>query len=538
MNGKLAQAYHSLLEDMWLAKDSKTAPHDLKRVLGKRVARFSGYGQQDACELLNYLLDLIHEDLNRVKKKPYVEMPDSDGHPDEELSNLFWNGFLARNQSIIVDLMYGQLKSTVTCLECHNISISFDPFLTLSLPISRPSLFVVALVPYEVFRRVMGDSDEEDPDYKDPREFMPTEHPYFKFEIDSSTRVIDIKKQIIERVSKIGERQIVAQNLKLGLVKWGELTEVFEDNHLVEQIDQSGASLQTVLIETQTDEKPLGKDQVLTEFNFSSVQLGKKGSISQKLITSVLPRFEVCSMSESMLDLKKKIFKRIQLIFKKPKQGDFTDDWINKALILYIKDTCPELQTSSYSSKKANCEFCGNRHNIRDDICDVKSKHFKKDGNSFEAASKIKLEDLYDQLKYKRDLKFEVMINQDMNANTKALSINLKMAENQMEIRKNQSAIQIENCFKEYGVEELLTGTDQWYCGKCKEHRDIHKKLELYRVPKILMLQIKRFQSKKSANNGKSGFFNLAYAQICQQEKVSELVEFPLEGLDIEPFVK
>lgn len=86
MNGKLAKAYHSLLYDMWLAKDSRTAPHDLKRVLGKRVARFSGYGQQDACELLNYLLDLIHEDLNRVKKKPYVEMPDSDGRPDEELS--------------------------------------------------------------------------------------------------------------------------------------------------------------------------------------------------------------------------------------------------------------------------------------------------------------------------------------------------------------------------------------------------------------------------------------------------------------------
>ena len=62
----------------------------MKRVLGKRVARFSGYGQQDACELLNYILDLLHEDLNRVKKKPYVEMPDSDGRPDNELSKLFW----------------------------------------------------------------------------------------------------------------------------------------------------------------------------------------------------------------------------------------------------------------------------------------------------------------------------------------------------------------------------------------------------------------------------------------------------------------
>jgi ubiquitin carboxyl-terminal hydrolase 4/11/15 len=170
MNGRLAEAYHSLLQDMWLGKEPKTAPYDLKRVLGKRVARFSGYGQQDACELLNYLLDLIHEDLNRVKKKPYVEMPESDGRPDEELSNLFWGGFLARNQSIIVDLMYGQLKSTVRCLECHNISVSFDPFLTLSLPISRPSKFAVGLVPFEVFRNVMADDDDEDDeDYKDPR---------------------------------------------------------------------------------------------------------------------------------------------------------------------------------------------------------------------------------------------------------------------------------------------------------------------------------------------------------------------------------
>lgn len=52
------------------------------------------------------------------------------------------------------------------------------------------------------------------------------------------------------------------------------------------------------------------------------------------------------------------------------------------------------------------------------------------------------------------------------------------------------------------------------------------------------MVQIKRFQTKKSANSGKSGMFNLAYAQICQQEKVDEPVDFPIEGLDIAEFVK
>lgn len=44
LGGRLAQAYAGLMHDMWIGNDGRTAPYDLKRVLGKRVARFSGYG--------------------------------------------------------------------------------------------------------------------------------------------------------------------------------------------------------------------------------------------------------------------------------------------------------------------------------------------------------------------------------------------------------------------------------------------------------------------------------------------------------------
>ena len=107
LGGRLASAYSELMHDMWIGNDGRVAPFGLKKVLGGRVARFSGYGQQDSAELVNYLLDLIHEDLNRVKKKPYIEMPEPDGRPDSVMSKIYWNGFCARNQSVIVDLMYG-----------------------------------------------------------------------------------------------------------------------------------------------------------------------------------------------------------------------------------------------------------------------------------------------------------------------------------------------------------------------------------------------------------------------------------------------
>ena len=82
------------------------------------------------------------------------------------MSLLSWKAFLARNQSIIVDLMYGQLKSTVKCVDCGNTSITFDPFLTLSLPIARAEYFNVNLVPFELFEAPEGSDNEEDPDYR------------------------------------------------------------------------------------------------------------------------------------------------------------------------------------------------------------------------------------------------------------------------------------------------------------------------------------------------------------------------------------
>ena len=109
---------------------NRTAPYDLKRTLGSKVSRFSGYGQQDSAELLNYLLDLIHEDLNRVRKKPYAELSEEPNRPDSVVAKEHWDAFLGRNQSIIVDLMYGQLKSTVTCLTCSKVSNTFDPYLS------------------------------------------------------------------------------------------------------------------------------------------------------------------------------------------------------------------------------------------------------------------------------------------------------------------------------------------------------------------------------------------------------------------------
>lgn len=47
-------------------------PNRFKAQLAKFAPQFQGYSQQDSQELVIFLLDGLHEDLNRVQNKPYV----------------------------------------------------------------------------------------------------------------------------------------------------------------------------------------------------------------------------------------------------------------------------------------------------------------------------------------------------------------------------------------------------------------------------------------------------------------------------------
>ena len=77
------------------------------------------------------------EDLYRKGKKPYVELNEKSNQPEDEAALEAWNKHLLRNESIITDLFHGQFKSTVCCSQCDRVSITFDPMMTISLPIPK-----------------------------------------------------------------------------------------------------------------------------------------------------------------------------------------------------------------------------------------------------------------------------------------------------------------------------------------------------------------------------------------------------------------
>jgi len=148
LDGDLAEAYAKLLRDIWTPssnfgtrKAGSISPSDFK--VSQRIStvdnqltwpglqstferfnpHFVGYLQQDSQELLGFLLDGLHEDLNRVLDKPYIEIPDFDDHiKDDEIADKFWSYHKSRNDSIIVDLFQGQYKSRLVCGECKKVN--------------------------------------------------------------------------------------------------------------------------------------------------------------------------------------------------------------------------------------------------------------------------------------------------------------------------------------------------------------------------------------------------------------------------------
>ncbi|XP_057248648.1 ubiquitin carboxyl-terminal hydrolase 2 isoform X2 [Beta vulgaris subsp. vulgaris] len=120
-------AFSSALKKLLIETDPGSGLRNVinpKPLFGCVVAKapqFRGYEQQDSHELLRYLLDgLSSEDLHAKK---------SGGSSPE-------NGRSLLGSAPYVDAIFGgQTSSTVSCVECGNSSVVYEPFLDLSLPV-------------------------------------------------------------------------------------------------------------------------------------------------------------------------------------------------------------------------------------------------------------------------------------------------------------------------------------------------------------------------------------------------------------------
>ncbi|KAK4877787.1 hypothetical protein RN001_010293 [Aquatica leii] len=140
MKGALIKAFSQVIKELWSEDSSDRVVNtvSLKSQIQRFAPRFMGYSQQDAQEFLRYLLEGLHEDVNRVTVKPAPILTEIDEKlSDGEKSFESWQRYLRMDNSRVVDIFVGQLKSTLRCTHCGHCSVTFDPFWDLSLPLPQ-----------------------------------------------------------------------------------------------------------------------------------------------------------------------------------------------------------------------------------------------------------------------------------------------------------------------------------------------------------------------------------------------------------------
>ena len=126
--GDLAQSFAGIIRKLWTPDQTSFSPRQLKNVIAGKSKHFGGYQQQDSHEFMSYLLDGLHEDLNRVQEKPSTSRVETDGNDDlsdTQLADMAWQVYLQRNDSYFVDHFQGQFKSTLVCPVCQKVSELF-----------------------------------------------------------------------------------------------------------------------------------------------------------------------------------------------------------------------------------------------------------------------------------------------------------------------------------------------------------------------------------------------------------------------------
>ncbi|XP_019359688.1 PREDICTED: ubiquitin carboxyl-terminal hydrolase 8 isoform X2 [Gavialis gangeticus] len=137
--GEVAEEFGVIMKALWTGQYKFISPKDFKTTIGKINDQFAGYSQQDSQELLLFLMDGLHEDLNKADNRKRYKEENNDHLDDLKAAELAWHKHKQLNESIIVALFQGQFKSTVQCLTCHKKSRTFEAFMYLSLPLASTS---------------------------------------------------------------------------------------------------------------------------------------------------------------------------------------------------------------------------------------------------------------------------------------------------------------------------------------------------------------------------------------------------------------
>ncbi|XP_070983191.1 ubiquitin carboxyl-terminal hydrolase 32-like [Oncorhynchus clarkii lewisi] len=524
MRGHMAKCYGDLLMELWSGTQRNVAPLKLRWTIAKYAPRFNGFQQQDSQELLAFLLDGLHEDLNRVHEKPYVELKDSNGRPDWEVASEAWENHLLRNRSIVVDLFHGQLKSQVKCKTCGHISARFDPFNFLSLPLPMDSSMHLEITV------IMLDGS------------TPVR---FGLRLNMDDKYTGLKKQLSELCSLKPEQILLAE------VHTSNIKNFPQDNEKV-RLSGNGflcafeipvpGSLTSLSSPTQTDitPVPVANGVAVTAEGHPA---GKPGLIPIGMPSAVVPSREATQralvnghVQDSpfigyIIAMHRKMI-RTELYFLSSQKNRASLFGVPLIVPCTVHTSQKDLydavwiQVARLASPLPPQEASNHAQDCDDSMgyqYPFTLRVVGKDGSScawcpwYRFCRGCAVDCTEDRASVENAY---IAVDWDPTAlHLRYQTSQERIVEEHCSVQQSRRAqaepVSLDSCLKAFTSEEELGEDELYYCSKCKTHRLATKKLDLWRLPPILIVHLKRFQ-----------FVNGRWI------KSQKIVQFPRESFD------
>ena len=543
--GKLARSYANLLKELWEGQDKSVAPREVKEEMGRVNMQFQGYQQQDSQELLNALVDSLHEDLNRVKNKPYTEGVEHGGRPDEIVARESWDAFLQRNRSHFVDTMYGQLRSHLTDPFNGKSSVTFDPFSSISvpIPISNDYDLTVTFVP---------NSSNGGP---------------------AAARVFDLTADKRGGMKKFVELVADATSIPLSRLCCVEV-----HAHKVYKMLYFPAESDSDNVEVNIDVKSLGRGDIIRIYELdhenaftqgSALKLWKehkksKGASKQQETESseagtlsndgtAGPTFQVylvfsqnVKYSYSTYAKPENIGEPIVLTLPSDASGKHVWDQVDKLISPLLNGTNIEVsasgdaETAPLTGDESGAKVGEGTKSLFDlRLIDQQAYTEYDDIPNDDAVRLLDIIGAQKRSSYSYSYRssssqfcIRVLVNDE---GTKILSIpklsgkSAPMHESQVADTDNASPnspkkLTLDVCLQKYKSREQLGENDMWYSPFSKKHVQAFKEMAIWSLPEILIIQLKRFSYERGTYS-------------VHREKVTSVVHFPIKGLEMEPYV-
>lgn len=141
--GIMSENYATLIQNMWHEGGGPCRPKTLRELCARMNREWGLDRQQDAKEFFDFLVDILHEDLNvNWSHPPAQSLTDAEEARRESLPKAFvaqveWGRWSMRERSIISELFGGQHMSRLRCTTCHFTSTTFETFYSISVEIPR-----------------------------------------------------------------------------------------------------------------------------------------------------------------------------------------------------------------------------------------------------------------------------------------------------------------------------------------------------------------------------------------------------------------